>query len=77
MLLQSKRLDIVNEMFNIYLFYIGVGMNKCILIQGMIYLQKGMTYECLLLIYLLDKSHYVLMNMVCYAVTIKKVSYIQ
>ena len=33
-------------------------------------------YVCLLVIYLLDKSHDVLMNMVCYTVKIKKVRYI-
>ena len=34
-----------------------------------------MTYKCLLVIYLLDKSHGVI-NMVCYAVTINYVRYI-
>ena len=44
MLRYSKRLHTFHEILNIYFFYIYVGINKCVLIEGIIYLQQDMPY---------------------------------
>ena len=41
---QMHPIPLFHEIFNIYLSYIYVGVNKCVLIERIIYMQSDMTY---------------------------------